>query len=149
MNEKPHIRDVMGKDLLFKLILLLLTYSLVPLAEIFLFIYLGELIGNYLVLTLAAVAGMAGALIAGSQARKTVERLREKIRRGKYPGREFVDLSGIIVGGILLITPGFMTDVCGYLLLIPALRNRLGGFIARKLKRNFKEFYEYLRLSSL
>ena len=149
MNEKPHIRDVMGKDLLFKLILLLLIYSLVPLAEIFLFIYLGELIGNYLVLTLAAVAGMAGALIAGSQTRKTVERLMEKIRRGKYPGREFVDLSGIIVGGILLITPGFMTDVCGYLLLIPALRDRLGGFIARKLKRNFKELYEYLRLSSL
>ena len=149
MNEKPHIRDVMGKELLFKLILLLLIYSLVPLAEIFLFIYLGELIGNYLVLTLAAVAGLAGALIAGSQTRKTVERLREKIRRGKYPGREFVDLSGIIVGGILLITPGFMTDVCGYLLLIPALRNRLGGFIARTLKGNFKELYEYLRLSSL
>jgi UPF0716 protein FxsA len=149
MNENPHIRDIMGKELLFKLILLLLIYSLVPLAEIFLFIYLGELIGNYLVLTLAAVAGLAGALIAGSQTRKTVERLREKIRRGKYPGREFVDLSGIIVGGILLITPGFMTDVCGYLLMIPALRNRLGGFIARTLKRNFKEFYEYLRLSSL
>jgi len=149
MNEKPHIRDAMGKDLLFKLILILLLYSLVPLAEIFLFIYLGELIGNYLVLSLAAVAGMGGALIAGSQARKTIELLRAKIRRGRYPGREFVDLSGIIVGGILLITPGFMTDVCGYLLMIPALRDRLGGFITRMLGRNFKELYDYLRLSSL
>ena len=149
MNEKLHIRDAMGKDLLFKLILILLLYSLVPLAEIFLFIYLGELIGNYLVLSLAAVAGMGGALIAGSQARKTIELLRAKIRRGRYPGREFVDLSGIIVGGILLITPGFMTDVCGYLLMIPALRDRLGGFITRMLGRNFKELYDYLRLSSL
>jgi UPF0716 protein FxsA len=149
MNEKPHIRDAMGKDLLFKLILILLLYSLVPLAEIFLFIYLGELIGNYLILTLAAVAGMGGALIAGSQARKTIELLRAKIRRGRYPGRELVDLSGIIVGGILLITPGFMTDVCGYLLMIPALRDRLGGFITRMLGRNFKELYDYLRLSSL
>lgn len=149
MNERPQIINVTGKDLLFKLILVLLLYSLVPLAEIFLFIYLGELIGNYLVLTLAAVAGMGGALIAIGQARKTIERLRAKIRRGKYPGREFVDLAGIIVGGILLITPGFMTDLFGYLLMIPALRDLLGGFITRKLDRNFKELYEYLRLSSL
>lgn len=149
MNERPQIINVTGKDLLFKLILVLLLYSLVPLAEIFLFIYLGELIGNYLVLTLAAVAGMGGALIAIGQARKTIERLRAKIRQGKYPGREFVDLAGIIVGGILLITPGFMTDLFGYLLMIPALRDLLGGFITRKLDRNFKELYEYLRLSSL
>ena len=149
MNERPHIIKVVGKDLLFKLILLFLLYSLVPLSEIFLFIYLGDLIGNYLVLTLAAVAGLAGALIAFRQVQETMERVRAKIRGGKYPGREFVDLAGIIVGGVLLITPGFITDACGYLLMIPALRGLLGGFITRTLDRNFKELYEYLRLSLL
>jgi UPF0716 protein FxsA len=138
-----------GKDFFFKLILVLLLYSLVPLAEIFLFIYLGELIGNYLVLILAAVAGMGGSLIALGQAQAARERLRIQLKAGRYPGREFADLAGILVSGILLITPGFITDVLGYLLMIPALRNAVRALLSSKLDRSFKDIYAYLRLSSL
>jgi UPF0716 protein FxsA len=149
MKETHHFINAAGKDFFFKLILILLLYSLVPLAEIFLFIYLGQLIGNYLVLALAAVAGMGGALIAFGQAQRATERLRAQIRAGRYPGREFADLAGIMAGGILLITPGFITDLCGYLLMIPALRNGLRGIIKNLLEKSFKEIYSYLRLSSL
>jgi UPF0716 protein FxsA len=149
MKETHHFINAAGKDFFFKLILILLLYSLVPLAEIFLFIYLGELIGNYLVLVLAAVAGMGGALIAFSQAQGAMERLKAQLHAGRYPGREFADLAGIIVSGILLITPGFITDLCGYLLMIPALRDGLRGILKSKLEKSFKEIYQYLRLSSL
>lgn len=149
MKGTHHFINAVGKDFFFKLILLLLLYSLVPLAEIFLFIYLGELIGNYLVLIIAAVAGMGGALIALSQAQRAMDRLRAQLRMGRYPGREFADLAGIMVSGILLITPGFITDICGYLLMIPALRHSLRGIIKIKLEKSFKEIYSYLRLSSL
>jgi UPF0716 protein FxsA len=149
MKEPRHFIHAVGKDFFFKLILLLLLYSLVPLAEIFLFIYLGELIGNYLVLIIAAVAGMAGALIALSQVQGARERLRAQLRAGRYAGREFADMAGIIVSGILLITPGFITDLLGYLLMIPALRDALRGVIKNKLDKSFKDIYTYLRLSSL
>jgi UPF0716 protein FxsA len=149
MKETHHFIHAVGKDFLFKLILILLLYSLVPLAEIFLFIYLGELIGNYLVLVIAAVAGMGGALIALSQVQAARERLRAQLKAGRYPGREFADMAGIIVSGILLITPGFITDLLGYLLMIPALRDAVRGLIRSKLDRSFKDIYTYLRLSSL
>ena len=149
MKETRHFIHAVGKDFFFKLILILLLYSLVPLAEIFLFIYLGELIGNYLVLVIAAVAGMGGALIALSQVQAARERLRVQLRAGKYPGREFADLAGILVSGILLITPGFITDLLGYLLMIPALRDALRGVIKNTLDKSFPDIYAYLRLSSL
>jgi len=149
MKETHHFIQAVGKDFFFKLILLLLLYSLVPLAEIFLFIYLGELIGNYLVLIIAAVAGMGGSLIALSQAQAARERLRAQLKAGRYPGREFTDLAGVIVSGILLITPGFITDLLGYLLMIPALRDAVRGIIRNKLDKSFKDIYTYLRLSSL
>jgi UPF0716 protein FxsA len=149
VKETRHFINAVGRDFFFKLILVLLLYSLVPLAEIFLFIYLGELIGNYLVLIIAAVAGMGGALIALSQVQGARERLKVQLRASKYAGREFADLTGILVSGVLLITPGFITDLIGYLLLIPALRDALRGIIKRKLDRSFKDIYQYLRLSSL
>jgi UPF0716 protein FxsA len=149
MKETHHFINAVGRDFFFKLIGILLLYSLVPLAEIFLFIYLGELIGNYLVLIIAAVAGMGGALIAFSHAQGARERLRAQLHAGRYPGREFADLAGIIVSAILLITPGFITDLCGYLLLVPALRDGLRRIMKDKLDKSFKDIYEYLRLSSL
>ena len=149
MKESHHFIHAVGKDFFFKLVLILLLYSLVPLAEIFLFIYLGELIGNYLVLIIAAVAGLGGALIALSQVQAARERLRVQLKAGRYPGREFADLAGILVSGILLITPGFITDLLGYLLMIPAVRDAVRGMIRNKLDRSFKDIYTYLRLSSL
>ena len=137
---------ILDKDFLFKIILILLLYSLVPLAEIFLFLALGNLIGNYLTLALAAVAGVAGALVALGQVQRTQGKLREKIRRGEYPGREFADLAGMVAGGLLLVTPGFITDLIGYGLMIPFFREALGRAIVQKLDRSFKDVFAYLRL---
>ena len=126
--------------------MILLLYSLVPLAEIFLFLALGNLIGNYLTLALAAVAGVAGALLALGQVQRTQAKLRAKIRKGGYPGREFADLAGMLAGGLLLITPGFITDLLGYGLMVPFFREALGKAIVKKLDRSFRDVYEYLRL---
>jgi UPF0716 protein FxsA len=139
----------LDKEFLVKLIFILLLYSLVPLAEIFLFLYLGDLIGNYLILAIAAVVGLVGILFAVGQIRRTLDRLRAKIRQSQYPGREFVDLAGILVSSVLLLTPGFLTDFAGFLLLIPFFREALGRAIAKRLDKSFKEVYEYLRLYDL
>ncbi|HET6485370.1 MAG TPA: FxsA family protein, partial [Spirochaetia bacterium] len=78
-----------------------------------------------------------------------LDRLKARIRESAYPGKEFVDLVGILIGSLLLLTPGFVTDVVGYLLLLPFLRDRLAKVIARKLDSHFREVYEYLKLSGV
>jgi UPF0716 protein FxsA len=142
---RPSLK-ALDRDLLFKVILFLLVYALVPLAEIFLFIYLGTLIGNYLVFVAAAVAGLPGASILLSQARRIRARLRSKADRGQRPEEELTDLAGMAVGGILLVTPGFLTDLFGYLLLVPFFRERIGGALVRKLGSTFPGISNFLRL---
>lgn len=146
MAEVRLLLTFLDRGYLFKIILVLLLSSLVPLAEIFLYIALGNLIGNYLTLALAAVAGVPGALLALGQVQRTRVKLGEKIRTGEYPGREFTDLAGLLAGSLLLITPGFITDLFGYCLMIPIFREALGRAIVKKLGRSFRDVYEYLRL---
>jgi UPF0716 protein FxsA len=149
MTELRLLFRFLDKDFLFRLIFILLLYSIVPIAEIFLFLYLGQLIGNYLILAIAAVLGLLGMLFALREVRVTLERLRARIRRNEYPGTEFVDLAGILVGSILLLTPGFITDFVGFLLMIPFFRQALGRAVTRRMDRSLHEVYEYLQLSDI
>ena len=146
MTEYRLLFRFLDRDFLFKLIFVLLLYSLVPLAEIFLFIYLSGLIGNYLILALAAIVGLVGVLIAARQITLLLKSLKEKIKKGKYPGQEFVDLAGILVGSVFLLTPGFITDFFGFLLLVPPIRKGFGRLIVRRMEGRLTELYEYLRL---
>jgi UPF0716 protein FxsA len=149
MTELRLLFRFLDREFLFRLLFALLLYSIVPLSEIFLFLWLGELVGNYLILAVAAVVGLLGVLVAMRQVRTTLERLRARIRRNEYPGREFMDLAGILVGGLLLLTPGFITDFFGFLLFLPFFRRAIGGAITHRLDRSLREVYEYLRLEEL
>ncbi len=139
----------LDRDYLFKLILALLVYSLVPLGEIFLFVYIGSLIGNYLVLILAAVAGVGGALAGLRQARRIASDLRAVLARGSYAGPQLVHTAGLAAAAILLVTPGFLTDVAGFLLLVPSLRAWAGRRFAAVLRRQHPDVYDRLRLSAI
>lgn len=136
----------LDRTFITKLLILALLYSLVPLAEIFLLIYLGNLIGYYFTLALAAFAGLIGMLIALRELQKNLQVLKKKMRRGVYPAQEFINLTGILAASILLLTPGFITDGLGFLLFVPGIRNALGNFILSKTRTNLKELYEYLKL---
>jgi UPF0716 protein FxsA len=149
MSHTRRLFESRNRGLLFKLILVLLVYAMVPLGEVFLFIYLGDLIGNYLVLVIAAVVGIVGAIIIVGQLRRARERLRARLGAHRYPGGQYMELAGVFAAAVLLITPGFVTDLLGFLLLIPALRDAAGRFIVKKLARSFREVYENLRLSAL
>ncbi len=149
MTELRLLFRFLDREFLFRLLFALLLYSIVPLSEIFLFLWLGELVGNYLILAIAAVVGLGGVLIAMREIQTTLECLRARIRRNEYPGREFMDLAGILVGGLLLLTPGFITDFVGFLLFLPFFRRAVGGAITRRLDRSLREVYEYLRLEEM
>ncbi|HVP19843.1 MAG TPA: FxsA family protein [Spirochaetia bacterium] len=149
MRELRLLLRFIEKDYLFKLIFVLLLYSLVPFAEILFFIYLTTLIRNWLVLVVAVLIGLPGVLVAQSQLQEILQHLKARLRSRAYPGAEIADLLGILVAGVLLVTPGFLTDVVGYLLLVPLLRARLARVLARKLEKTFSELADFLRLQRL
>jgi UPF0716 protein FxsA len=140
---------VLDREFAVKAVFVALLYSLVPLGEIVLILLVGDLIGRYLTLAIAASTGLLGALIAARQLRGLLDRARARIRAGVYPGPEFVDIAGVLVASLLLVTPGFVTDAIGLAMFVPAARKAVGGLITRRLQRRLTEVYEYLRLSDL
>jgi UPF0716 protein FxsA len=144
MTPARQVLTLLEKDLLLKLLLAFLAYSLVPLGEIFLFLYLASLIGNYLVLVLAAVVGVAGAFVGIAQARRIAARLKSV----SGSPRATVEMAGLLVAGLLLVTPGFLSDLAGFLLLVPALRLRAGRRAAALLRDRAPTLYARLGLSA-
>ncbi len=134
------------KEFILRMLLLALLYSLVPLSETFLLLHLGGIFGNYIVLAVAATTGLIGLLIAFREVEIIISVIKEKMKEGVYPGKEFISLAGILTGGLLLLTPGFITDTLGFLLFLPVFRNCVGKFIISKMGNSFKNIYEYLKL---
>lgn len=136
----------MDRSYLYRVIVLLLVYAIVPVGEIILFVYLGNVIGNYLILVIAAVAGLPGAIMMLDRARRYAAALRSRIAERRPARAELHDLAALVAGALLLVTPGFVTDACGYLLFIPGVRRGVARLIGRALSHRSRDIAEYLGL---
>lgn len=103
-------------------ILLLLLLILVPIAELYVIIQVGQAIGALPTIGLLILSSIVGTMLLRSQGRLAWRRFRTAVSAGRPPTREVVDGALIIVGGSLLIVPGFISDVFGLLLLLPPTR---------------------------
>ena len=92
-----------------------------------LFIYIGHLVGNFLVLVLAVLAGAAGALLVADQA----GRLLPDSGADRPAATDPMDLAGLLAAAILMVNPGFITDLCGFTLLVPRVRKAVGKGLLR------------------
>lgn len=101
---------------------IILAFLIVPALEIAVFIWVGGKIGPWWVALLILLTGVVGVALAKQQGTETLQRARQSIHRRIPPTEEILDGICIIVGGILLFTPGFITDVLGFLLIIPWTR---------------------------
>jgi UPF0716 protein FxsA len=115
--------------------LLVLAFIVVPLVELFVIIEVGRLIGVIPTLLLLFLDSVLGAVLLRSQGRVVWRRFNEALAAGRVPHREVFDGVMVIFGGALLLTPGFVTDVFGLLLLIPPSRAAIRGFLSRLLTR--------------
>ena len=97
--------------MLFKLFLL---FALVPIVELVLLIELGSHIGSLTTVALVVTTGAAGAALARSQGLLVFQRLRSSIGQGQSPGDALIDGALILGGGLLLLTPGILTDGLGF-----------------------------------
>ena len=120
------------------LLVLLFIFIVVPLAELYVIFKVGEAIGVPLTILLLAVDSVVGSLLLKSQGRAVWRRFSETMAAGRMPHREVLDGVMVIFGGAFLITPGFITDVIGLVLLLPPTRalarrlliRALGGRVA-------------------
>ncbi|NOY15408.1 MAG: FxsA family protein [Gammaproteobacteria bacterium] len=112
----------------------LLLFILAPIAEIWLMIDIGSVIGaGWTVLAIIATA-VIGASLVRYQGLGVYTRMNLSVSRGELPAMEMIEGLSLFISGILLLTPGFITDAMGFLLLIPPLRRR---FALNILKRFF------------
>jgi UPF0716 protein FxsA len=102
--------------------LLILLFIVLPIAELYVIIQVGEAIGVLPTLALLLIDGFLGAALARSQGRAAWRRFNEAMAAGRVPGKEVFDGAAIIFGGALLLSPGFITDVLGLSLLLPPTR---------------------------
>jgi UPF0716 protein FxsA len=112
-----------------------LLFILLPIAEIYVIVKVGEAIGILPTLALLVVDGFLGAALARSQGRAAWIRFNQALAEGRVPAREVVDGAMIIVGGAFLLAPGFITDVVGLLLLLPPTRAIFRGLVGRMARR--------------
>jgi UPF0716 protein FxsA len=102
--------------------LLVLLFIVVPIAEIYLIIQVGQAIGVLWTILLLIADSIIGARLLSWQGRRAWLRFQEAIAQGRVPHREVMDGVLIIVGGAFLLAPGFITDVIGLVLLVPPSR---------------------------
>jgi UPF0716 protein FxsA len=103
-------------------LLLVILFIVVPIAELYVIIQVGQLIGVVPTLILLLADAILGSLLLKHQGRGAWRRFNEALAARRFPGREVVDGALIIVGGTLLLTPGFLTDIFGLFLLLPPTR---------------------------
>lgn len=101
---------------------LLAIFVFVPLMEIYLLIEAGHLIGIGLTIGLVLLTGIAGAWLARSQGIEILRKIQEETSRGQMPATNLIEGALVLVGGLLLLTPGFMTDLLGFTFLVPLTR---------------------------
>jgi UPF0716 protein FxsA len=111
--------------------LLFVLFILLPIAELWLIIQIGGAIGVLPTLALLIVDSLVGAALARSQSRAGWERFNVALAEGRIPGKEVFDGAMIILGGALLLTPGFITDIFGLIFLIPPTRAVVRAFLTR------------------
>lgn len=116
---------------------LILLFIVVPVAELYVIIKVGDLIGAPLTIALLVADSLLGSWLLKSQGRTVWRRFQETMQAGRVPHREVIDGVLVIFGGAFLITPGFLTDIVGVLLLLPPTRSLFRRFLIRRGGRMF------------
>lgn len=111
---------------------LFLAFTLIPVAEIYLIIKLGAFLGAFNTVAIIILTGFAGAALARMQGIQTMQRIRQSLEQGVVPTEEMIDALLIFIAGIVLLTPGFITDTAGILLLFPPTRYHIKRFLRLK-----------------
>ncbi len=116
------------------LLRLLLLFTVVPLVELVLLVQVGRLVGLGPTIALVLLTGVLGAWLTRLQGLRVLARVRTELEQGRMPAAELVDGLLIVIAGAVLLTPGLLTDACGFFLLVPAGRRAVRRAVTRTLR---------------
>lgn len=112
---------------------LLLLFFTVPLVEIYVLLEVGGVVGVLPTIALVVLTAVIGAGLIRAQGLATLGRVQQELERGELPAVGIIEAALLLVAGALLLTPGFVTDTIGFLILVPSLRRRaIQSFLARR-----------------
>lgn len=112
-----------------------LALLVVPIVEIFVIIQVGQVIGGWPTVALLIVESALGAWLVKREGRRAWNALQTSLQTGKLPGRELTDGALVLIGGTLLLTPGFVTDIFGFFFVLPFTRPFARRLVTRFVSR--------------
>ena len=119
-------------------VVLLLLLLGIPTAEIFFIIRVARDLGIPETIGLLVAVSIVGAWLVRRSGLGVMRQIQERLARGEIPGKELVDGLLILVGGLLMLTPGFLTDAVGLLLLVPPTRLALRALLVRRYSKRIR-----------
>src|SRR5919106_941071 len=119
---------------------LLAVFALVAIAEMATFLWVESRIGLGWALGLALATAFVGSLLVRRAGLAVIGRIQTKLREAQLPGRELTHGVAILVAGAFLISPGFITDTLGFLLLLPPIREMIHRIVSRRLSARVNVF---------
>ncbi|NOQ15021.1 MAG: exlusion protein FxsA [Methyloprofundus sp.] len=109
-----------------------LVFLIVPFIEIYLLLQIGGIVGVFPTIALVVLTAIIGVGLLRQQGMATWQRFQDNLQKGEIPAYEMVEGPILLVGGALLLTPGFFTDVIGFACLIPPVRKKIAQYIIEK-----------------
>lgn len=119
---------------------LFILFFIIPAIEIVVFIWISQLTNIWFILLMIILTGFFGVYLARKQGIITLKRARFALDIGQIPGREILDGIAILIGALLLMTPGFVTDLLGFLLLFPMSRDPFIEFMKSYVEKRIRKF---------
>jgi len=118
---------------------LLILFIIIPVTELYILIEVGKKIGSLTTIGVIILTGIIGAYLVKGQGFMILRKIQNDLNEGIMPGDSLIQGAIILAGGILLLTPGFVTDIVGFIFLIPVSRNIVKKYLLKWLKGKIKE----------
>ncbi len=117
--------------------LLVVAFVVVPLVELYLIIQVGQVIGGWATIGILIAVSIAGAWLVKREGRAAWQRFRAALGSARVPATEVIDGALVLVGGTLLLTPGFLSDIVGIGLILPPTRALANRFVRSRVRGRF------------
>lgn len=118
---------------------LLILFIIVPVTELYILIEAGKKIGSLTIIGIIILTGIIGAYLVKGQGFMILKKIQDDLNEGIMPGDSLIQGVIILAGGILLLTPGFVTDIIGFIFLIPGSRRVIKKYLLKWLRGKIKE----------
>jgi UPF0716 protein FxsA len=118
---------------------LALLFVVIPILELMLLIELGQVVGLLPTLALVVFTGVTGAWLARAEGLRVFLQFQRELASGRLPGQALMDGISVLIGGAFLLTPGVLTDVTGFVLLLPPTRRWLQRRVRKRLERGIAD----------